>query len=73
MLSAAIANGSNIQVRIYKNSGALPVVDWDITDSGQHTGYIRIMSYNLNEARVNNVKLGGSSWAGSGISNWNEF
>jgi predicted outer membrane repeat protein len=59
----ATANGSNIQIKIYKNSGTTPVVDWNITDSGQKVGWIRLMSYNLNEARVNDFRIGGHSWS----------
>ena len=64
------ANGSNIAFKAYKNGSTAPSVDWNITDSGQTVGWIRIMTWNLNEARVNNFKLGGPQWGGSGIEDW---
>ncbi|MBN1899850.1 hypothetical protein JW926_00825 [Candidatus Sumerlaeota bacterium] len=67
----ATANGSSIDIEIYKNSGTTPVVDWSITDSDQKVGWIRLMSYNLNEARVNDFRIGGPSWApASKVESW---
>jgi hypothetical protein len=60
---AATANGASIVIKIYKNGGATPVVDWNVTDDGQKVGWIRFMSWNLNEARVNEFQLGGPGWS----------
>jgi len=71
---AATADGSNIGIRVYKNHSATPVVDWSVTDTGQKVGWIRIMSYNLNEVSLNYFGLGGSQWApASGLENWNLY
>ncbi len=64
----ATASGSNIRILIYKNGGITPVVDWDVNDSEQKIGWIRLMTWNMNEARVNDFKLGGVSW--SGLEDW---
>ena len=69
------ANGSNITYRVYKNGGTTPIVNWNISDSGQKIGWIRLMSYNLNEARVNDFRLGGPQWNGvmTNVSDWNRY
>ena len=68
---AATANGSSIVIKIYKNGGAAPVVDWNVTDDGQKVGWVRLMTWNLNEARVNHFMIGGPSWApASAVENW---
>ena len=64
------ADGSNIDYLVYKNSGTTPVVDWNVIDSGQKVGWIRLMSYNLNEARVNYVKVGGTQSQTTGLNGW---
>lgn len=75
---AVKANGSNIGIRVYKNNSRTPVVNWTVTDSGQKVGWIRLMTYNLNEARVNDFKLGGVNWNGTfwpwlGVENWASY
>jgi hypothetical protein len=67
------ANGSNITFTAYKNGGTSPAVEWSITDDGQKVGWIRIMTWNLNEARVNDFKLGGAQWGGSIVTDWEAF
>ena len=64
------AENSNISILVYKNEGATPVVDWSLTDDGQKVGWIRMVSYNLNEARVNHFQLGGPDWTDSGVRDW---
>jgi len=67
------ANGSSINFTAYKNGSASPAVEWSITDDGQKVGWIRIMTWNLNEARVNDFKLGGAQWGGSKVTDWEAF
>ncbi|HPB32861.1 MAG TPA: hypothetical protein PLB62_15540, partial [Candidatus Sumerlaeota bacterium] len=57
-----------IRILIYKNGGTTSVVDWDVSVSGQKIGWIRLMTWNMNEAHVNDFKLGGVSW--SGLEDW---
>lgn len=65
------ADGSNIHYVVYKSGNPSPVVDWNVNDDGQKVGWIRLMSYNLNEARVNDFKLGGPGWAS--VSDWRQY
>ena len=67
------ANDSSITFTAYKNGGASPAVEWSITDDGQKVGWIRIMTWNLNEARINDFKLGGAQWGGSTVADWEKF
>ncbi len=65
------ADGSSLVYRAYKNGGATPVVDWTVSDSGQVVGNLRLMTYNLQEARVEYVRLGGPSWnPAAGVEDW---
>ncbi len=57
-----VAKDSNITVKIYKNGNITPVVNWNITDSGQKVGWIRLMTWNLNEAQINDFKLAGPEY-----------
>ncbi|GAB4312049.1 MAG: hypothetical protein Kow0059_02340 [Candidatus Sumerlaeia bacterium] len=67
-----LANGSSIDIEIFKNNGPAPVVNWAVNDGGQNIGWIRLMTWNLNEARINYVRLGGPQWSGApaGVENW---
>lgn len=69
----AILQGSDIQIEVYKNGGATPVVDWSITDSEQVAGWIRLMTWNMQELQVNNVKLGGPLWGGASVEDWDNY
>jgi len=53
------ASGTDIGLKVYKNSGVTPVVNWSLMDYGQKVGWIRLMTYNLNEARIDDFTLGG--------------
>ncbi|MDI6784442.1 MAG: hypothetical protein QME64_10160 [bacterium] len=57
-----VAKDTTIKIKIYKNSGSTPEVDWTVNDSGQKVGWIRLMTWNLNEARINDFKLAGPDY-----------
>ncbi len=57
------ADGASIDVTVYKNSQPSPVVEWNINDDGQHVGWIRLLSWNLTEARVNRVTVAGVQYS----------
>lgn len=56
----ALAGGETIRYEIYKNDAIAPVVDWTVNDGGQRVGWIRAGSYNLAEARIDRVSVGGT-------------
>ncbi len=57
-----VADGSDIAYKVYKNGGTTPVVDWNVSDSGQKVGWVRLMTYNLQEARINKVVMAGPQY-----------
>jgi len=57
-----VAVGSTLKYTVTRNGAATPVVDWTVNDSGQAVGNIRLMTWNLQEAEVDNVSLGGPQW-----------
>lgn len=59
-----VANGSTLTYKITKNGNPTPVVDWTVNDSAQKVGWIRFMTYNLQEARVADMAVGGPAWVG---------
>lgn len=71
-----VTNGSSINYEIYKTAGTgasvSPVVTWNVSDSGQNTGWVRMGTYNMGEALVNNFAIGGPAWAGLGseVGDW---
>ena len=66
-----IANDSNLTYQVFKNGSSTPVVNWNVTDSGQKVGWIRLMTWNLNEARIDKVQLGGPDWSPTvSVYNW---
>ncbi len=65
-----VADGGVIKIKVYKNNSVTPSVDWTVSDTGQNVGWIRIMTWNLNEADINYVRLGGVNW--SEVSDWNK-
>lgn len=68
---SVIADGSSLTYTVAKNGSPTPVVSWSVSDSGQVAGSIRLMTYNLQEARVENVRLGGPQWnPWMGVGDW---
>lgn len=64
------ANGSSIKIKIFKNDGTSPVVDWNVSDTGQNVGWIMPMIWNLGEAKINYIRMGGIGW--STVEDWKE-
>jgi hypothetical protein len=70
---SVIADGSDLDITITKNDDMNPLVNWSVVDDEQNVGWIRLMTYNMNEARVNYVRLGGPQWDGESgtiLSRW---
>jgi|GEM_PF-505346 len=63
-----IADGSKIEVKIWRLPEKSLVLDWSgtsaINDTGQRAGEIRLVSYNIREVQVERVALGGVGWTG---------
>lgn len=71
-----VADGSTLVYQVYKNAEATPVVNWSASDSGQKVGWIRLMTYNMQEARLTDFRLGGPQWVGgapTGVEGWQFF
>lgn len=69
----AIAQGDTLAYRIYKNGAVTPIVDWTTTDDQHNVGWVRVGTYNMTEARVEHLAVGGAEWAGAGplaAQNW---
>ncbi len=64
---AIIANGPELQYRIYKNGSQAPVVDWTVEDDRATTGWISLVSYNVRQVLVDWIQVGGVEWQGTGI------
>ncbi len=64
-----------INYTVFKNGSTAPVVSWAVNDNAQRVGWIRVGSYNLSEARVDRLTLGGPSWAGSSaaVATWEVY
>lgn len=65
---SAVLDSNILKIKIYKNDAATSVVNWNVTDSGQNVGWVRLITWNLNEARVNYAKMGGTGW--SRVEDW---
>lgn len=70
---AGINNGSRFQITVIADGGTLryivrratdptPLLDWTVNDSQHVTGYIRAMTYNTNEVRLDTIAVGGPDW-----------
>jgi len=67
-----VATPAGLQYDIWKNGGASPVVTWTVNDTAQRVGWVRMGTYNMREARVDNIVLGGPDWTGtpSSVGGW---
>ncbi|MCC5877407.1 MAG: hypothetical protein JJU11_14400 [Candidatus Sumerlaeia bacterium] len=73
------ANGSNLTWALHRlePDGPIPLLEWEVEDEGQVVGYIRLGTYNMHEARLDNLVIGGPAWTpavGQGNANaWLSF
>lgn len=60
------ANGSDIEYRLMRTPSNQVVLDWTgpnkVVDAGQKVGWLRVMTYNLQEAQLSEFQLGGPQW-----------
>lgn len=55
-------DGGALTIKVYKNGGASPVVNWTVNDSSFILGYVRLQSYGLNQVDIDSVAMGGKQW-----------
>lgn len=73
-----VANGSNLGIKVLRLPGENVVIDWTaanaVTDGEFRTGGIGFYTYNLTEARLEHVSMGGTdSLDSSKIDDWNLY
>jgi len=68
---SVIARPAQLEYRIYKNGSGTPVVNWMVPDNAQRVGWVRMGTFNLAEARVDNFAIGGVDWIPSAaVDDW---
>lgn len=61
-LVSVIADGPTLRYIVRRSTDPTPVLDWTVNDTQHVTGYIRAMTYNMSEARLDYLAIGGPDW-----------
>lgn len=56
------AQGERLRFEVQRTGESLPSIYEIVDDGGQRTGQLRIGTYNLNELRINDIKIGGPAY-----------